>query len=90
MSLRNIDIMETNETINRYIPTEYSNEVKANKILFAAFDSGYKACVKETLNWLREKGDDYVWFFEDNGGLTEDMYDDLERYLNSKLEVNDL
>lgn len=82
--------MTTNETINRYIPTELSNEVKANKILFAAFNAGYKSCVKETLNWLREKGEDYVWFFEDTGGLTEDMYDDLERYLNSKLEVNDL
>jgi len=69
---------------------EELNEVKANKILFAAFDAGYKACIKEALDWLREKGDDYVWFLEDDGGLTEDMYTDLERYLNSKLEVNDL
>jgi len=69
---------------------EELNEVKANKILFAIFDAGYKSCIKEALNWLREKGDDYVWFLEDDGGLTEDMYTDLERYLNSKLEVNDL
>jgi len=69
---------------------EELNEVKANKILFAIFDAGYKSCIKEALNWLREKGDDYVWFLEDDGGFTEDMYDDLEEYLNSKLEVNNL
>ena len=69
---------------------EELDEVKANKILFAIFDAGYKSCIKEALNWLREKGDDYVWFLEDDGGFTEDMYDDLEEYLNSKLEVNNL
>lgn len=80
---------ELNECITT-IPTEYSNEVKANKVLFAVFDAGYKSCVKDALNWLREKGDDYIWFLEEDGGLTEDMYEDLERYLNSRLEVNDL
>lgn len=68
----------------------YSNDTKANKVLFAVFDAGYKSCVKETLNWLREKGDDYVWFLEEDGGLTEDLYEDLERYLNGRLDTNDL
>ena len=86
-------MIANNEELNEYvatIPAEYSNEVKANKILFAVFNAGYKSCIKDALNWLRGKGDDYVWFFEEDGGLTEDMYDDLEGYLNSKLEVNNL
>jgi len=65
---------------------------KEKECILAAFDAGYKACVKETIQWLREKGDDYVWFLDEDsyGGLTEDLFNDLERYLNSKLEVNDL
>ena len=86
-------MIANNEELNEYIatiPTEYSNEVKANKVLFAVFDAGYKFCVKKALNWLREKANDYIWFLEEDGGLTEDLYEDLERYLNSRLEVNDL
>lgn len=86
-------MIANNEELNEYsttIPTEYSNEVKANKILFAVFNAGYKSCIKDILNWLREKANDYIWFLEEDGGLTEDMYEDLERYLNSRLEVNDL
>ena len=51
-------MIANNEELNEQfatIPTEYSNEVKANKVLFAVFDAGYKSCVKEALNWLREK-----------------------------------
>ena len=86
-------MIANNEELNEQfatIPTEYSNEVKANKVLFAVFDAGYKSCVKEALNWLREKANDYVWFSEEDGGLTEDLYEDLERYLNSRLDINDL
>lgn len=65
---------------------------KEKESILAVFDAGYKACIKETIQWLREKGDDYVWFLDEDsyGGLTEDLFNDLERYLNSKLEVNDL
>lgn len=86
-------MIANNEELNKYIaaiPTEYSNEVKASKILFAVFDAGYKSCIKETLNWLREKANDYVWFSEEDGGLTEDIYEDLKRYLNGRLAINDL
>lgn len=69
-----------------------NNETKSNKILFAAFDVGFKACLKETLDWLKANADDYTWYNEMEGesGVTDDFYQDLEKYLNNKLEVNDL
>ena len=69
------------------IPTENNNERES---ILAAFDAGYKACIKEALNWLKRNGDNYVWFFEDDGGLTDDIFDELAHYLNHKLEINDL
>jgi hypothetical protein len=57
-----------------------------------AFDTGYKACLKEALDWLKANVDDYTWYneMECESGVTEDFYQDLEKYLNSKLKVNDL
>lgn len=69
------------------IPTENNNERES---ILAAFDAGYKACIKETLNWLRQYGDNYVWIFEGDGGLADEIFDDLAHYLNHKLEINDL
>lgn len=69
-----------------------SEDKKSNKNLFAAFDSGYKACLKEVLDWLKANADDYTWYNEMvcESGMTDDFYQDLVHYLNHKLEINDL
>lgn len=76
----------------QHINNMENNDTKTNNILIGAFDAGYKACLKEALNWLKTHVDYYTWYNEMvcESGVTDDFYQDLEKYLRNKLEVNDL
>jgi len=58
--------------------TEIENSM-IRKVIDKSYSSGYNEAVRKAVEWLEKYADNYVWWFEGEGGVTDEFIDDFKK-----------
>ena len=63
--------------------TELENK-ELRKIIDMSYQSGYDIAIEKAVEWLKKNADNYVWWLEGDGGMSDEFIDDFINALKNK------
>jgi len=63
--------------------TELENTV-LRKVIDKAYNSGYNEAIRRATEWLEKNAENYVWWLEGDGGMSDEFIEDFINALKNK------
>lgn len=63
--------------------TELENTV-LRKVIDKAYNSGYNEAIRRATEWLEKNAENYIWWLEGDGGMSDEFIEDFINALKNK------